>query len=81
MKKYYFISYSVIRHTKQGPTTDFFNETIDQHPFEWQLEYQKYMNPKPAWEGAFVPDAEQYTLLFFSEISRAEYEKGQEIEW
>jgi hypothetical protein len=39
------------------------------------------MDPKPAWEGAHIPDIEQYGLLFFQEITKAEFERGEKIEW
>lgn len=76
--QYYFISYSVER---SGDKTRFYNECIEIHPFEWQLDAQKYMDPKPKWEGAYIPPSEQYTLLFYNKITEAEYKQGQKIEW
>jgi hypothetical protein len=63
--KYYFISFSY-KH-KGEPGFRFGHSLIDIHPLDWQIEQYKYReNHKGSAE---------YSLLYWKEISKKEYEK------
>ncbi len=58
--RYYFISYAC--RSKKSMQSDFGNALIDIHPLEWQVQQYKY-------------EKAAYTLLFYKEISKQEYDR------